>query len=244
MNKWLFLWAFLGFGLLAMPVHAQMVKPPDEPERPFFVGIHFLQSSYEVFFPSSPEGNLTGVTPWQLSAGGNLSPRLALQLGYSYRHEEDHLDPSYTGTTLSGQFISGSSSDERWTHCVPLLARYTALGFPNHRLQADLLLGLTLLHTREFSAVESRVDYQVVSKRSDQYKATQGYISGGFGLHYSFSYHFEGILDCTYSHNFHPASEDVHLNVTGNRFGLTRALSLGLRYRFAVKKKAAAASGS
>ena len=178
--------------------------------------------------------------PWQLSIGGNLSPRLALQLGYSYRHEADHLDPSYTGTTLTGQFVSGSSSDERWTHCVPLLARYTAIGFPNHRLQADFLLGLTMLHTSEFTAAEFRVDYQVVSSRSFHYKATQGYISGGFGLRYNFGHHVEGVLDWTYSHNFRSASEDVHLNVTGNRFGLTRALSLGLRYRFAVKKKVAA----
>ncbi|MFD2721788.1 hypothetical protein ACFST9_23935 [Hymenobacter monticola] len=71
-------------------------------------------------------------------------------------------------------------------------------------------------------------------------KATHLYATGGIGLRYPFGRNFEGVFDWTYSKNFRPASEYVHLAVTGNKLGLTRALSLGLRYRFAVGKKKAA----
>lgn len=74
-------------------------------------------------------------------------------------------------------------------------------------------------------------------------QATQLSITAGLGIRYPFGHHFEGVFDWTYSRNLKSVPEYVHQQVTGNKWGMTRALSLGLRYRFAVKKKVAA-SGS
>jgi hypothetical protein len=219
---------------------AQTVMPPSDQRHPFYVGVHAYLSEYEVYFhPSSNENATAGIGPWQLVAGGNIGPRLALQMGYSYRHEVDHLDPSYTGTTLAGQYVSGSSANDSWTHCLPLLARYAAVRSPGHRWQVDVLAGLTGVQTRQLAAAENRVDNQVVSRFSTDVRAVQLYASAGVGVRCSFGQHMEGVLDWTYSRNFRPAPEYAHVQATGNKYGLTRALSLGLRYRFAVRKKAA-----
>ena len=236
MKTWFILALILG-GLSAAPL-AQAQQPAFDAQKaaPFFLGAHVFQSHYEVFFPTTPNSTTAG--PWQLTGGYNVSPRLAVQIGYAYRHELYQSDPAYTGTTLTGHFVSGSSYSERWTHCLPLEARYAVL-FLGRRFQVDALLGLTAVQLRTLVRGENRVDGQVVSRFEQAMKATQGYASGGAGLRYAFGKHVEGVFDWTYSRNFHPASADVHLETVGNKWGLTRTLSLGLRYRFAVHKRAA-----
>ncbi len=120
---------------------------------------------------------------------------------------------------------------------MPLLARYAMVRFPSPRLQVDAILGLSLVGTRDEFSVENRVNGQVVASYSEQNKATHLYATGGLGLRYPFGRRFEGVFDWTYSKNFRYAPDYVHLAVTGNQWGITRALALGLRYRFAVKKK-------
>jgi len=231
---------FLGWGswltAIGQPEHV-----PKQPVR-LFVGTQAIESHYEVIFPSTP--NDTGAGPWQITAGVHISPRLVLQLGYTRARESHSDDPSYIGTSLSGQYLDGSRYTNRATDCLPLLARYAIVGYAHSRLQIDGLLGVCLLKTAEASGAENRVNGQVVSRRYTNDKATQLYATGGIGFRYPFGRHLEGVFDWTYSRNFHPSSEAVHLSVTGNKWGLTRALSLGLRYRFALKKKAAVVSGS
>jgi hypothetical protein len=237
---------FAAFGLLAclgicFEGQAQQIPINQHEISPFFIGSSGYQSNYEVFFSPNPIDNSTASTgPWQLNVGVALSFRLECQIGYSYRHEHEFMDPFYSGTNSSGQTVSGASINDFWTHCIPVLARYTVLHCSKNRFRIDGLLGFTILNAREFSAVENRVNSLVISSLATDYQATQLYASFGFGGRYSFGQHFEGILDWTYSRNFRQASPDVHFQATGNEYGLTRALSLGFRYRFAMKKKAVA----
>lgn len=234
MIKWFIASACLG---MCLDGRAQQISADQHESRPFFINLNGYHSNYEVFFSSNPIDNATASTgPWQLTAGVAVSSRLECQIGYSYRHEHEFMDPFYSGINSSGQTVSGSITNDFWTHCIPLLARYTVLQFSENRFRVDGILGLTVLNAREFSAVENRVSGLVVSSPATDYKATQLYASFGFGSRYSFSRCLEGILDWTYSRNFRQASPDIHFQATGNRFGLTRALSLGLRYRFAVRK--------
>lgn len=214
--------------------HAQAVSPPVE--LPFFVGAHAFNGTYAVFFPRTANRSGTG-SAWQLTAGVNLSPRLALQVGGTYSRDVHDENPSYIGTTPTGVPTRGTYRSERWTYCMPVLGRYAVVRSPQPRLQVDALLGASLVGTRVVFGGDNQVNGQVVSTFYEENKATHVYATGGLGLRYPFGRRFEGVFDWTYSRNLRRTSPGVQQAVTGNPWGLTRALSLGLRYRFAVKKK-------
>jgi hypothetical protein len=213
-------------------------RGPTSPPR-FYVGVHLLyRVSYQVFYPDTPGS--AGPHPWQLTVGGNVTPRLALQAGLSYTREHQHMDPSYTGTMLNGDYVDGSFDSKRWTYCVPVLARYAVVRFPKPRLQVDGLLGWTLLGTQSREQGEQRVNGQVVHQSTYLGQATNGYYTFGMGVRCPFGRHVEGVVDWTYNRNVRPSSEAVNFNTTGNQHGFTRALTLGLRYRFNGRKKPSA----
>ena len=86
---------------------------------------------------------------------------------------------------------------------------------------------------------EDRVNGQVVRQRRDEARATNGYYTMGAAVQVPLGRHLEGVLDWTYNRNLRAAPEEVNFNTTGNRYGLTRAIGIGLRYRFNVRKKPA-----
>lgn len=218
--------------------HAQAVAPAVE--FPFFVGAHAFNGTYAVFFPRTANRSGTG-SAWQLTAGVNLSPRLALQVGGTYSREVFNDAPS-VGTTPTGVPTRGTYYSNRWTYCVPVLGRYAVVRFPQPRLQVDALLGASLVGTRVVFGGENFLNGQLVSAFYEENKATHVYATGGLGLRYPFGRRFEGVFDWTYSRNLRRTSPGVQQAVTGNPWGLTRALGLGLRYRFAVKSKVTAAA--
>ena len=123
----------------------------------FYVGVHQLyRTGYQVFYPNTPGS--AGVHPWQLTAGGNVSTRLAIQVGFSYQNEYEYRAPLYTGTRLNGDYIEGFQTSKSWTYCVPVLARYAVVRYPKPRLQIDALLGLTLLGAESTYEVEDHVN--------------------------------------------------------------------------------------
>ena len=166
-----------------------------------------------------------------------MSSKVVVQVGYTYTHDLDDVNPSYTGTNLLGQYEDGSAYNERWTHCLPVLARYSLLNNSTSHLKVDAILGLSLIRTSGVSSGEDRINYKVVSEYYEVFKAnSQIYITGGLGFRYAFNSRFEGIFDWAYSYNFHGANEYVHLSTVGNKWGLTSAHTLGLRYCFNLKK--------
>jgi hypothetical protein len=212
------------------------------PERPFSIGLNAYQGNYEVFFPQSP--NATGAGPWQLVVDYAVSPRFSIQLAGNYSYNRFIQDPYYISFASLGQCLDGAKEERRWTCAVPLLARYSVLSSPRHRLQADFIIGGTFLRTHFVSKSEERVNHEVVASYYSEDKVIQAYITAGLGIRYSFWRHLEGVFDYSYSRNFRSAPEAVHLEVTGNKWGLTRAYSLGLRYRFNLKKKVGAPGGA
>lgn len=232
-----FVAGLLGPLFAALSCHGQATAPVVAPR--FYVGVQLLyRVSYQVFYPDTPGS--AGPHPWQLTVGGNVTPRLALQVGVSYTREHDHQDPAYSGTMLNGDYVDGSFDSKRWTYCVPVLARYALVRFPKPRLQVDGLVGLTVLGTESHEQAEQRVNGHVVQHRNVLEQATNGYYSVGMGVRCPVGRHVEAVVDCTYNRNFHSASEAINFNTTGNQHGFTRALSVGLRYRFNVRKQPAA----
>lgn len=221
---------------------AQNKQPSDANRSPYFVGLQTANNRYEVLYRRSSPGEALITTPL-ITAGFYILPRLAVQLGYGYLHDISE-DPGASGITLSGQRITlNRHGQESRQQAFPLLARYSLSNRSRSRLRADALAGLTMVTSRFTFHNEHLLDGQVTFQESINDHATQFYCTVGMGLRFVISHHFEASGDLTWSKNLETAPEYVHREVTGNGWGITRAVNLGLRYRFAVKKKAVAAAG-
>ena len=225
-----------GWNIAKAQIGASAQKP-----LPYFVGFHYQESRYEVYFPfpTIPTDATPGL--WEITAGGSISPRITVQMGFSYVHDVFVLDPSYTGMTLSGSYLSGKDRDEIRVYCIPAMARYLFFSSIHARLQMDVIMGFSFLKYDAYSDREGRTNNVVTFSSQEEYHPDlQSYFTAGLGLRYRLGRHFEMVLDWTYNRNFHDSDEYTHLNTIGNKWGLGNARSLGLRYRFNLKKPTAA----
>lgn len=126
----------------AQTCQAQEMKP-SQPRLSYYVGIEAIRGSYEVLYPSVPLLSSSG--PWQFSVGATIMPSLRLQLGVAGSSHTSREDPAYTGTTLSGSYVSGKRGSDSYTLSVPLVLRYSLIRRAQPRLQIDALVGVTLL---------------------------------------------------------------------------------------------------
>jgi len=222
-------------GLWGTEVAAQD-RPSPTVELPYFVGVHVFEGRYESALPrlalGAADGNEEVARRWQLVAGRRLSPRLAVQVGYTYAHQLNQSGPVPASPTPSGQAVSFSSSDERWVHCVPVLARYAAARRA-HLLQVEALLGATWLQTRAATSATYQTASQVLSDTDFGGRANQLYFTGGAGLRHLVGRRLEAGLDLTCSRSFRARPGDVAVGP----WGLTAAAALGLRYWFDVQVK-------
>jgi hypothetical protein len=201
----------------------------------YYVEAYLARADYEVFYLNALGGG-AGTSPWLVTVGRQLTPRWAVQLGYAYAHKALRENPSYTGTTLTGQYIYGWRSFDNWTHTLPFVTRFT-VSRALSPLQVDIIGGLTWLSTRDTAASEDFVDGQSKGRYDDEiFSKNQLYVTGALGVRYAFTRHLEATFDYGYARNLRWAPEGVHLENTGNKWGLTRSLNLGVRYRFNIGK--------
>ena len=224
---------FLSFalgGLLlaaALPAHAQ-TAPAEIPAAPrFFVGLGAYSSYYQPF--GQPYGSTGFPVPLQLTAGYQLGPRLAVQVGvaysghrYSYNNYSPQGSPPFVPYTNEGRNTRRQAS-------VSVLARYGLTRQATHRLQFDALGGFGLEHsfynsrgtqTDGFSGTPQTSTYNYTSVRNSYL------LTAGMGARYRLSSRFALTADFTVSralNNVGPGYADP---------GLTGAAALGLRYRF------------
>ncbi|RZJ93911.1 MAG: hypothetical protein EOO60_04185 [Hymenobacter sp.] len=225
----------VGTGLLPAPSYAQSSERGAWPSR-YYVAAYLATVDYEVFYPSTP--NLGGTNPWTVATGWQLTPHLVVQFSYAYSHDKYYKNPDYTGTTIGGQQVYGWRSSDTWTHTIPLTLRYELVRLPGSRLRVDILGGYTWLSARTTSAGEEFINGQSKGIFSTGDHTTQSYVTLGLAARYVFSRRFEGVFEYGRARNLKTASEAVHLETTGNKWGLTRSMSLGVRYRFNIHKPA------
>lgn len=240
-SKYPFTVLALLLALALKPVTSQAQnKQPDANRSPYFVGLQTANNRYEVLYRRSSPGEARITTPL-ITVGFYFLPRLAVQLGYGYLHEASE-DPGASGVTLSGQSITlNRHGQENWQQAFPLLARYSLSNRSRSRLRADALAGLTMVTSRFNFHNEHLLDGQVTFQENISDHATQFYVTIGAGLRFVINRHFEAVGDLAWSRNLDTAPEYIHQEVTGNKWGITRAVNLGLRYRFAVREKTPAA---
>lgn len=220
-----------GSGIL--PSHAQTAPTPASGRC--YVGAAFIRNEYLVV--SDTRRYVQGARPWEVVAGFQLAPRWAVQLGYSNRVSRTEATPTSFAFDSSPMYYGDERVISR-THAVPVLVRYTAL--EESRVQLDLVAGSTVVFSsvdREYQGVD--ID-QHKGEMTLQDRTTQKYVTAGFGVRYPLGQHFEGVFDWTYSRNLRGMSTEQRRDLSGNRWGLTRAVGLGLTYRFSGHKKPSA----
>lgn len=223
-------YAHLAFGslLLAAPSfsHAQTAEPVAAPR--FYVGLAAYHSNSQNL-ASWREGDTGFRVPVQLTAGYQLRPRLALELGvaYSGRTTRYAYDGYYYNTSgiAPGYYAYSNTTTERTTS-ISALARYTLTRQPAHRFQVDALGGLTLIYrnfySRGFQGDDLSGSYQAAPFAGH---GSNGDLlaTAGLGLRYRLTSRFALNFDLTTNYNV----SNWH---TFN--GYTGSAALGLRYRF------------
>lgn len=228
--------AFLLGGLLlgpALPVLAQTAAEAPATPR-FYVGLGAYSSYYNGIGHYSQYSNGDFRLPVQLTAGYQLRPRLAVQVGLTYSGGTSHYaentlylnantGPNSSYYTLDGDYTRRQAS-------VSALARYTLTANPAHRLQFDALGGFTLerasSHSRGTQTNYASGSTATTSDYSFNHAQNTLLLTGGVGARYRLSRRFELTYDFTVNKALtgpapHPAPA-----------GLTSSQALGLRYRF------------
>jgi hypothetical protein len=220
------------------PARAQAPASTPAPLPRYYVGVQGLAlNRYQVFYP---EASPASAGPWQLVLGGQLAPRWALQVGFSYHVRRDRSDRS--DPELNGDVVDRRVGIREPVYCLPVLARYAAVGFARSRGQLEAVAGATLVGAAIRFDEQYRVNGQLVRQSSYGSRSTNGYVTAGAGVRYAVGPRWEGVFDWTYSCNvnFLASSAETNRRVANNRFGLTPAVGVGVRYRFHGRSQPAA----
>jgi hypothetical protein len=210
--------------LLSAPLPGR--SQAEAPAPRFYVGL----GAYSSYYQRLGHQNFGGFRlPVQLTAGYQWRPRLAVQLGVAYSGSSNSY--SYQGYlvgadgSLSPIGRSGRASDHSTS--VSALARYTLTRQLTHRLQFDLLGGLTLEHDR-YRDQGSLSDSVQTGTFDNQYSTTVLHAAFGPGVRYRLGSSFELFGD--YLFNLCLATSQAY-----SPGRVTTAGSLGLRYRFGTR---------
>ena len=207
----------------------------DKPFARWYAGLQYGPQNFQLFIPGEPQIGRTETRRPQLTAGYQLTPRFAVQLGLAPVAES--FASSSAGTNLAGQPVREEGWSSGKSLAVPLTGRYT-LGFVSWKqLHMDVLAGGVLFWTdsqTNFRRVENGVtttDYH----REDRF--TQFYGALGPSLRYDFGARQQvGVFaDLLYYKNARSTSPGNQIMSTGNKNGITHSITYGVRYRFAYR---------
>ena len=226
--------AGVGLWLLGSTCWAQ--RPARQlPFGRYYVEVHLNRADYELL--GFKDLGVGGTSPWMVAVGRQLSPRWAAQLNYAYAHDGFYQNPSYTGTTTTGQIRYGWRSSDVWAHTATALVRYRLYQSASSRLRLEAFGGGAGLSSRFEIAGEGFVAGVSTGVERREGATRQVYLTAGLGACFSVTKHLEGVVDYGYIRNLKEAPDYVHLNTVGNKWGLTRTMSLGLRYRFNLPRR-------
>ncbi|MDO7853801.1 outer membrane beta-barrel protein [Hymenobacter convexus] len=218
--------------LLALPLlgHAQTIAEPAPASPRYYVGLAAYSSYYQPL-----EGRHPGVTglavPLQLTAGYQLRPRLAVQVGLAYSSSAYTYNGDgyfYNLNSNKGIYYKYAGNSSNRNTSVSVLARYTLTRKPGHRLQFDALGGFALEHRRgtdRGTYIDSTGGRRNENSYDDRASDNALLITAGLGTRYRLSPRFDLTLDLLLNRSLTSPPENY-------RAGLTGSGALGLRYRF------------
>lgn len=209
------------------PGAAQATEPAPLPQ--YYVGLAAYNSDFQHlggYYWRTGFG-----VPVQATFGYQLRPRWAVQAGLVYQGYSFAYDYTNRDLLTGGQYgpLYSASITERYrTFSASALARYTLTRKAAHRMQFDLLGGLTLEHYRNASRY-TRTDSAAAPVATDsRYYYSQLLATTGLGLRYRFGQRLEATYNLLFSYGLtgygsaSPSYSDR----------LTSSAALGLQYRF------------
>ena len=215
----------------ARPARAQSTEAPPEPK--FYVGLGAYSSFYQPLARQS-SGFLGGSggrrLPVQLTAGYQLRPRLAVQVGLAY--SEATVRYAYAGRVYGNGpdgYVDYRSTITSRGLSASLLGRYTLTRNATHRLQFDALGGFAIEHTSHFDrgtqadSLGGTAQLQPFARRYAEFNLLA---TCGLSTRYRLSPRFDLALDVLLSHSF------IGPTIHQGPFGLASSQALGLRYMF------------
>ncbi len=220
--------------LLAAPLLGHAQAPTPAPATPaaaprYYVGLAAYHSNFQNL-ASWRQGDTGFRVPVQLTAGYQLRPRLALELGVAYSGRTVRYAQNYT-YDANGTFAAYQYSHATTGHLVSVsaLARYGLTRRPARRLQVDALGGLTLVHGNFYNrGFEGNNNSGTFETRffDEHYTYNTLLLTAGLGLRYRLTSRAELNLDLATNHNLRG------LPIYGGGLaGFTGSTALGLRYR-------------
>lgn len=202
---------------------------------PWYAGVQLANHTFEIVVPGSAPA-LTGVHPYQLTVGRYLTPRWAVQVGYSAYHFL--LESMAEGTNEKGQPLSRHLYAEDWVKAIPVLVRRRLTRNAAHRMQFEGLAGVTLVRYRDKVEVVNTENGAVVFHSSSNNSATNAYLTLGPTATYRLGRHFEAYFDFLLTKNLHAIDRTISTQQLNSILGFQHGWNLGLRYEFDVKKRA------
>ncbi|MBF9144271.1 outer membrane beta-barrel protein [Hymenobacter properus] len=226
--------------LLALPLLGRAQAAPDAAPAPrFYVGLAAYSSDYLPL--ESRHSGVSGFpVPLQLTAGYQLRPRLAVQVGLAYSGSAYGYNGEgyfYNLNSARGTYYSYSGKSTVRNTSASVLARYTLTRKAEHRLQFDALGGFTLVHRRG-SDQGIYVDSLSGSRNTSPYDGHAStntlLLTAGLGTRYRLSPRFDLTLDLLLNRSL--ASPLYYDNFFKNyQGGFSSSAALGVRYRFGRK---------
>ncbi|SFQ82498.1 outer membrane beta-barrel protein [Hymenobacter arizonensis] len=184
----------------------------------FYLGIGASALSYS---PASSYNGFRRPGP-ALVAGTQLTPRWALQAGAALNWRREGASHSYRPSPSQDPTVY-EYRVRSTTLTVPLLARHTftdpAGTNPIGPFRADLLGGVTLLHTATHFTSSSTAAGQAPFLADERYTVTRGSVSLGLGARYALLPRLEvtadGLANVAVTNSFYGTSDRFFLNLGG-----------------------------
>ncbi|WP_218779807.1 outer membrane beta-barrel protein [Hymenobacter crusticola] len=212
-------------------LHASFSSAQQTPIPRFYGGVQAFVSSFPIFYPGATNSYLTYSGPVELLAGYRFAPRWAMQVGWIGTRKVYHDGNHYVDPTTGGDVVNMSREDRRNT-AIPVLMRYSLTRKMAHRVQFDVLAGVTLVHASYERRATRLVDEQLVFDDRKVNKATNIALCIGPSIRYSLGSHL-GLI-AHYGHNGtlnprHKAGSPILATGFANTF------TGGIHYRFGYK---------
>lgn len=218
----------LGGLLLALPFasHAQSSAPAAPPR--FYVGLAAYSSYYQPLSGGAFRGTRL---PFQVTAGYQWRPRLAVQAGLAYSgtsYDYFNVGRTYPGPGTTSYYYDYQGSSIQRNTSVSLLARYTLTRKPEHRVQFDAVGGFTWERAsyRDYGTRADSVQSSLIISNYDERSAVNRLLlTIGPSVRYRFGQHLELYYELLFNTSL-ASSQYYQLK------GITSSSALGLRYRF------------
>ncbi len=195
---------------------------PGQPFPRLYAGANFFVGQYTISYPSGL-GEWLGVYPYELNLGYQLRPGLAVQVGWAHLHE--HSEAENLLVNAAGKVLArDAASGEHGLTVVPTLLRYTVTRRLKHRVQFDVLGGLTFLRATSHSVGGYTDSMLVVTPYRFDREATNVLLTIGPSIRFAFGRHVEAVADVVYNRSL--------VGGFARRHSLTPTFAFGLRYRF------------